>query len=360
MAKVIIIEAFYGGSHKQLLDTVLQDIDVAKYDLYTLPAKKWHWRARTSALYFSQSIPTDHQYEVLFTSSVLNLAELIGMRPDLVVCKKIVYFHENQLIYPVREIKERDCQYGLNQIMTCLAADRVLFNSKFNQSSFLDNISTFLNIQSDFKIKGLRDRIEPKCEVLYFPIKFHRMPMERATERNFSELHLLWAHRWEHDKNPQLLANTLIELNQRQIPFTVSIVGEQFDTHPLCFDEMRAKLEGRIRNFGFLSREDYLKCLGEADIVLSTADHEFYGVSMLEAVHCGCMPIAPNKLVYPEIYPKDNLFSTEKQLIKKLQNWCKNPSVFHQQRQKFFQSFSVQPFASENLIKRFLQILTLN
>lgn len=94
------------------------DIDVAKYDLYTLPAKKWHWRARTSALYFSQSIPIDHQYEILFTSSVLNLAELIGMRLDLGKCKKIVYFHENQLIYPIREIKERDCQYGLNQIMT--------------------------------------------------------------------------------------------------------------------------------------------------------------------------------------------------------------------------------------------------
>lgn len=94
------------------------DIDVAKYDLYTLSAKKWHWRARTSALYFSQSIPIDHQYEILFTSSVLNLAELIGMRPDLGKCKKIIYFHENQLIYPIREIKERDCQYGLNQIMT--------------------------------------------------------------------------------------------------------------------------------------------------------------------------------------------------------------------------------------------------
>lgn len=94
------------------------DVNTAEYDLFTLPAKKWHWRARTSALYFSQTIPVDRRYEILFASSVLNLAELIGMRSDLAKCKKIIYFHENQLIYPVREIRERDCQYGLNQIMT--------------------------------------------------------------------------------------------------------------------------------------------------------------------------------------------------------------------------------------------------
>lgn len=89
-----------------------------EYELFTLPAKKWHWRARTSALHLSQIIPLDHSYEVLFTTSVMNLAELIGMRPDLWKCKKIVYFHENQLVYPVQEIKERDCQYGFNEIMT--------------------------------------------------------------------------------------------------------------------------------------------------------------------------------------------------------------------------------------------------
>lgn len=98
--------------------TFYTDVDKETYDLFTLPAKKWHWRARTSAIYFAQTIPKNHQYETLFTTSVLNLSELIGIRIDLANCKKIVYFHENQLIYPVREIKERDCQYGLNEIMT--------------------------------------------------------------------------------------------------------------------------------------------------------------------------------------------------------------------------------------------------
>lgn len=57
-------------------------------------------------------------FRILFTSSVLNLAELIALRPDLKNSKKVVYFHENQLVYPVQEKKERDFQYGYNQILT--------------------------------------------------------------------------------------------------------------------------------------------------------------------------------------------------------------------------------------------------
>ena len=55
---------------------------------------------------------------VLFASSVLNLAELMALRPDLTQLKKVLYFHENQLIYPVRKQQERDFQYGYNQILS--------------------------------------------------------------------------------------------------------------------------------------------------------------------------------------------------------------------------------------------------
>ena len=55
---------------------------------------------------------------VLFCSSVLNLAEMVALRPDLAPVRKVVYFHENQLVYPVRKAQDRDFQYGYNQILT--------------------------------------------------------------------------------------------------------------------------------------------------------------------------------------------------------------------------------------------------
>lgn len=237
-----------------------------------------------------------------------------------------------------------------------LSADELIFNSNFNRTSFLDNINPVLNIQADLKLKSIREKIETKCHVLYYPVSFHRMPQQRP-DCNASVLHLIWPHRWEHDKNPQLLTEVLLELNKRQVEFRVSILGESFQTVPDCFENIKAKLGEKLVNFGYLSKEEYYHTLVTGDLVISTAGHEFYGVSMLEATYCGCLPIAPNKLVYPEIYPKENLYNTSNQLIKMLYNWCRNPAVFQRQRQKFFESFAFEQYSAQQLVPQFLQRL---
>lgn len=342
------------------MSLVIIDFHHLEYDLFSLSAKKWHWRARTSALYFSQTIPMDHDYVALFTSSVLPLAELLGVRPDLQKCKKIVYFHENQLVYPRQEIKkERDCQYGLNQIMTCLAADEIIFNSKFNMTSFLDNINSFLNIQSDYKPRNIKEKILIKSEVLYFPIQFEYLPQREPNgeENSKKVLNLVWPHRWEHDKNPQLLTNVLQELNKRQADFKISILGQNSQVIPDCFVGLREELGNKLVHFGFLTKDEYFKTLLSADVVISTAGHEFYGVSMLEATFCGCVPIAPNKLVYPEIYPPENLYNTSNQLLKVLYNWSRNRNLFNAERERFFMRFNFEKYSAKTLIPQFIKKL---
>ena len=82
MKEVLVIEPFCGGSHKQLVDYLLGSFagNELKLSPFTLPAKKWHWRARTSALHFAEAVPENKKYSALFCSSVLNLAELCALR----------------------------------------------------------------------------------------------------------------------------------------------------------------------------------------------------------------------------------------------------------------------------------------
>jgi hypothetical protein len=46
--------------------------------------------------------------------------------------------------------------------------------------------------------------------------------------------------------------------------------------------------------------------LWQADIAVSTAIQEFFGISVVEAMYCGCVPVLPRRLSYPELLPAEH------------------------------------------------------
>ena len=68
---ILVLEAFYGGSHKQLVDALTAEPELAsRIELRTMPATKWHWRARTAAMHFADDVPNEHEFKFLLASSV--------------------------------------------------------------------------------------------------------------------------------------------------------------------------------------------------------------------------------------------------------------------------------------------------
>jgi glycosyltransferase involved in cell wall biosynthesis len=55
---------------------------------------------------------------------------------------------------------------------------------------------------------------------------------------------------------------------------------------------------------GHLERPAYIRLLLEADVALSTARHDFFGVAIAEAMAAGAMPIVPSALNYPDLVPE--------------------------------------------------------
>ncbi|XP_063550893.1 tRNA-queuosine alpha-mannosyltransferase isoform X5 [Gorilla gorilla gorilla] len=413
---ILIIEAFYGGSHKQLVDLLQEELGDCV--VYTLPAKKWHWRARTSALYFSQTIPISEHYRTLFASSVLNLTELAALRPDLGKLKKILYFHENQLIYPVKKCQERDFQYGYNQILSCLVADVVVFNSVFNMESFLTSIGKFMKLIPDHRPKDLESIIRPKCQVIYFPIRFpdvsststrvgtgkekgsvqtcaylhshvielmpgqHKHSVQFYRKASFTpSVRFMPKHKTTHLKKMLGLKGNGGAVLSMALPFQpeqrdsedlLKNVNSECDTH--CgLDTARQEYVGNsLRQESDLKKStssDNSSCHhgeNKQNLTVDPCDilggvdnqqrllHIVWPHRWLEAVYCGCYPLCPKDLVYPEIFPAEYLYSTPEQLSKRLQNFCKRPDIIR----KHLYKGEIAPFSWAALHGKFRSLLT--
>jgi len=301
--RILALEPYYGGSHKAFLDGWSQ-ASRHPWTILSLPAYKWKWRMRHAAVTFADQVrrrlAQGQRWDLVFCCDMLNLAEFLGLAPKEVRdLPSVTYFHENQLTYPVRVENERDYQFGLTNMTSALAADAVWFNSAFHRDSFLHALETFLNRMPDCQPFDAIGRIGAKSKV--FPPGVAGFAPRSA--RAPGPLRILWAARWEHDKNPEEFFEAIQRLKDRHVPFRINVIGEQFREVPPIFARARQHLADHIDRWGYQpDRHEYEAALLEADVFVSTATHEFFGLSAVEATLAGAYPLVPNRLAYPEVF----------------------------------------------------------
>jgi len=305
--KVLALEPFYGGSHGAFIDGWVAH---SRHDwtVLGLSPHHWKWRMRHGAITLAEraahKIAGGAAWDCLLCSDMLDLACFRGLAPvPVAALPAVAYFHENQFTYPVREERERDHHFAFTNLTTALAADAVWFNSAFHRDAFLDALPDWLRRMPDHAPLAAVEQVRAKAAVRPPGIDLFSQRPVRAP----GSLRILWAARWEHDKGPDDLLAALDLLATRGTDFRLGVIGEQFAETPSAFAAIERRFADRIDHWGFQEgRAAYLACLAWADVIVSTAHHEFFGLAVVEGAAAGCLPLLPPRLAYPEIFPPDH------------------------------------------------------
>lgn len=307
--RVLLLSAYDAASHARWRKELACALPEYNWHSLTLPPRYFRWRIRGNPLSWLDEPLLDQDWDAIVATTMVDLATLRGLKPRLAMIPTLAYCHENQFAYPRQGQASRSIEPQMVNLYTLLSAERVAFNSEWNRQSLLAGVAALLTRLPDMKPDNVQQTIIEKSCVIPVPVA-DELFSEHDRER--PEIpHIVWNHRWEHDKAPDRLLMLLRALKQNNFKFSLSVVGEQFRAQPEAFSTIAIEFSDQLQNWGYQSSEaDYRKILETADIVLSNALHDFQGLAVLEAMAAGCLPWVPRRLAYPEYVPPQFLYDS--------------------------------------------------
>jgi glycosyltransferase involved in cell wall biosynthesis len=321
---VLLLEAHHGGSHRQWAEGVAAH---SRHDvrLLTHAGGFWKWRMHGAAVTLAREADAlardGWTPDVVLASDMVNVAAFLGLaRRSCGSAAVALYMHENQLTYPLPDGAARDDSYAMTNWVSMCAADVVVFNSEFHRREWFDALPGFLRRFPDHRHSALIEGVEQRSSVLPVGVD----PVVFGARRDVADGPplILWNHRWEYDKNPDAFVAAVDALAADGLPFRLAIAGQRFTNVPPALDGARVRHAGRLVHFGTASPDDYLGLLRRADVVVSTALHDFFGLAVVEAMAAGALPVLPRRLAYPELVPPEIaarwLYDDDRQLVDRL------------------------------------------
>lgn len=319
MTKILIVSPYHGGSH-QAWSEGYQKHSSHNVSLLTLPARFWKWRMHGGAVTLARRfLSGSERPDLILATDMLDLTTFLALtRARTGATPAGLYMHENQLTYPLppdgstgpmrRQLGERDMHYAFVNYASMLTADFIYFNSQYHHNSYFAALPNFLKHFPEYNELGTIPHLQAKSQVLPVGIDLKRLAREEGqSEHRGARLErpplIIWNQRWEYDKNPADFFRALYTIAEEEIPFRVALCGQRFGKQPDAFAEAVEHLGDRVVFNGYAKFADYKALLWQAAVTISTAHHEFFGISILEAIHCRTFPILPDRLTYPELIP---------------------------------------------------------
>jgi glycosyltransferase involved in cell wall biosynthesis len=309
--RIWLIEPYCEGSHRAWAEGYAAH-SRHQVTLFTLPARFWKWRMQGGALTLAEQTRASlERPDALLASDMLNLPAFLGLtRSFLADLPAALYCHENQLTYPTPPGEKRDLTYAMINWLSMLTAERIFFNSQYHLKAWFDELPRLLSHFPDYTHLHRIAEVRARAQVLPVGCDLRRFDTGGAEEEERLQSFVpegaplvLWNQRWEYDKDPDTFLRALLTLADEGLDFRVALAGQSYRQSAPEFDAARERLGARVVHFGFADEACYRALLRRADVVVSTALHEFFGVAIVEAISCGCFPLLPRRLAYPELIP---------------------------------------------------------
>ncbi|MCB1247325.1 MAG: DUF3524 domain-containing protein [Acidimicrobiia bacterium] len=300
--RIALVEPYYGGSHRAWADG-FQASSNNEVRIVDHEARFWKWRMHGGFLTLAEDlrelVSAGFVPDVVVASSMMDVAAFAGaIRPTLPTTPIATYFHESQFTYPLSPLDREDFTYQMKNWSSAAVSDLVIFNSEFHRDVFRSEASSFLRSFPDHRHV---DRVDAAIDgSVVLPVGVELSALTGDVVRDGGPPLVMWNQRWEHDKGPRELLAIVDGLVDSGVEFSVALCGEMFVSVPPMFDEIADRLGERLVHAGYAERTRYVELLKSSSVVLSTADQEFFGIGVVEAIAAGAHPVLPDRLVYPE------------------------------------------------------------
>jgi glycosyltransferase involved in cell wall biosynthesis len=309
--KITLLEPFFSGSHRQWA-LGFQSHFPHPVKILSLPGRHWKWRMHGGAVSLAkQFLKIEELPDLILATSMLDLTTFLGLtRQKSQSIPVALYFHENQITYPWSPDDpdpklRRDNHYGFINYTAALAANQIFFNSRYHLNSFVSSLPDFLKQFPDYQALENIEAVQAKSEVLSLGMDLRSFDPYRIDTLNEVPI-ILWNHRWEYDKNPESFYKALCDLRAVGAPFRLVILGESYVSRPPVFQKIEETFRDVILHFGYVENfSEYARWLWRSDILVVTSKQEFFGGSVVEGIYCGCTPLLPDRLAYPEHIPTE-------------------------------------------------------
>ena len=321
--RALLVEPWFAGSHRSWAEGYAA---ASSHEVTLLTSSGRGWRATLAHAGAELASRVTQKPHVVLASSMMDLAEF-SQEAGLGDIPVVLYMHENQLTYDRERFDPELAMINWHSVRT---ADRVLFNSRFHLNDFFAALPR-LDLEPG-SISAVRDRSQ------VMPVGIDLAQLDGPSQRQSERFTVLWNHRWQADKDPARFVEALLGIPDDRLHLILA--GEQQPDDP----QVRRLVEqfgSRVVHAGFAPKEQYAELLRTADVVVSTALQEFFGVSIAEAMYCGAVPVAPRRLAYPELIPEqwhDQLLYSEGELAYRLLDLAGQPQLLEEIRPTLHQA----------------------